>query len=173
MSAAMRLAGFVGALAVVVQAGCASQMTRPNVTDIRLSLAVAPATGSPTQPVGLDVHVSNVGTTRVWHCDGCGCGNGISVSVLGPDGAEVELQDPNAPRPACPDGHVPLDPRETLGRMFPFSGTLYVSGSRTYPSPTYSAKLGTYTVIAHFGYSTTAPGESIPLERRATFDWQP
>lgn len=41
-----------------------------------------------------------------------------------------------------------------------------------YVSP-YAAPAGTYTVIARFSYSTSAPGEWVTLERRATFDWVP
>ena len=173
MSLATRAAAVVGALAVLVQAGCATRATRPIVTDIRMSLAVAPSAGGPSRPVVADVRVTNVGTTRVWHCQGCGCGNGIGLSVLGPDGAEVAISDPNVPHPACADGPAPFDPTRILERGFTFSGTLYVLHSPTFPSPTYPAPPGTYTVIASFGYSTSATGERLPLERRTTFDWQP
>ncbi len=174
MSLAPSIPLVAGAIAVLVlQGGCVGEATRPSVTNVRLSLSAAPEVGSPSQPVAADVRVTNAGNTRVWHCEGCGCGNGIGFTVLGPEGAEVALRDPNAVLPLCPDGIVPLEPAAALGGRLVFSGTLYVTGHPTFPSPTYPAPPGTYTVIARFSYATRVPGEWLPLERRTTFEWQP
>jgi hypothetical protein len=173
MAMLSRGAMVVGALAVLLQSGCAERATRPIVTDVDLSLAASPAVGSPSLPVAADVRVSNVGNTRVWHCVGCGCGNGIALTVLGPDGVEVLLSDPNAPMPLCADGSEPLEPGGDLAGRLVFTGTLYEQGSQERPTPTYDAPPGTYTVVARFHYATSVPGEWIPLERRVTFDWVP
>lgn len=168
-----RVVVVVGAAAILLQAGCAGRATRPNVTGVNLALAVSPAEGSPSLPVVADVRLSNVGTTRVWHCEGCSCGNGIGFTVLGPEGGEVWLRDPNAQLPACPDGVTPLEPGQALGDHLVFTGALYESGQPTWPSPTYLAPAGTYTVVARFSYATSVPGEWVVLERRARFAWVP
>lgn len=175
MALVPRSAMAAGALAVLLQAGCAERATRPTVTDVNLSVSASPAVGSPSLPVVADVRVSNAGNTRVWHCEGCGCGNGIGFTVLGPDGVEVWLRDPNAVVPLCADGVIPLEPGRDLGARLDFTGTLYVKGypDPKWPSPTYAAPPGTYTVVARFSYATSVPGEWIPLERRVTFAWEP
>jgi len=169
-----RIAMVAGAFAVL-QAGCVARIMRPNITAVTLSLATSPAAGSPSQPIAAEVRVRNVGDTRVWHCGGCGC-DVISLRVLGSDGREVWLRDPKAVGPACPPGFEPLDPgREVTGRLV-FTGTLFMAGQDTWPTPTYPAPAGTYTVVAGFSYEISAPGppeEWIPLERRATFTWKP
>ena len=173
MALVPRGAVVAGALAVLLQAGCSGRATRPTVTDVDLSVAASPVAGSPSLPVVADARVSNAGTTRVWHCEGCGCGNGIGLTVLGPDGVEVWLRDPNAALPLCPDAVMPLDPGRDLGARLVFTGTLYANGHPTFPSPTYPAPPGTYTVIARFTYAISVPGEWVPLERRTTFAWAP
>jgi len=160
------------ATAMVFQAGCASKVTRPSVTEFDISLLVSPTVGGPISPVVADVRITNVGNTRVWHCAGCGC-DGVELTVLGPDGNMVWLRDPRAVGPACPPLVVPLEPgRDVAGRLV-FTGTLFIGDQATVPSPMYPAPAGTYTVVARFGYMTSVPGESIPLERRATFTWVP
>lgn len=116
-------------LALLLQAGCASNTTttRPSVTRVDLSMEVSPAAGRPFYPIVADVWVKNVGNTRVWHCAGCGCGNGVGLDVLGPDGTRVLLWDPNAPVPLCADGPVPLDPGQELRGRIVFTGTLFVA----------------------------------------------
>src|SRR5262245_7581226 len=157
-----RLAMVASALAVLV--GCAEKTTRPDIASVTLSLATSPA-GSPSQPIVADVRVRNIGNLRVWYTDGCGC-NALSLRVLGPDGLEVSLQDPKAVLPMCPCGNIPLEPGQSLGgRGVFFTGTLYVADSPTWPSPTYPAPPGTYTVIARFGYSTSARDGFLALER--------
>jgi len=167
-----RVAMVVGSLAVLLQAGCADRSTRPAFTQINLSLAASPARGSPSLPVAADVRVSNDGTKAVWHCGGCGCGNGITFTVLGPDSVEVWTRDPSEPPPGCPDWNTTLEPGGDLDRGLVFTGTLYVTG-QAWPSPTYQAPAGTYTVIARFYYATSAQGEWVALERRVTFAWVP
>ena len=167
-----RVAVVAGVLAVL-QAGCAEKTTRPAITAVTLSLATSPAVGNPSQPIVADVRVRNVGDTRVWYIEGCGC-DAISLRVLGPDGLEVLLRDPKAPGPLCPCGNIPLESRHSLGGRFGFfTGTLYVADSPTWPSPTYSAPPGTYTVIARFSYAASVPGDFLALERRTTFAWAP
>ena len=157
---------------LVLQAGCAKEGTRPAVTQVQLSVAAGPAMGSPSRPVAIDVRATNVGNMPVWRCEGCGCGNGIGVTVLGPDGAEVLLRDPNGVHPLCADGMVRLEPAGTIESRVVFSGLLYMAGP-SIPTPTYPAPPGTYTVIASFGYGTRAEAEVAHLSRKATFDWQP
>jgi hypothetical protein len=168
-----RVVAVVGALGILLEVGCAGRATRPTVTAVNLALAASSAEGSPSVPVVADVRLSNVGTTRVWHCEGCSCGNGIGFTVLGPDGDEVWLRDPNAVLPMCPDGVTPLEPGQALGDHLVFAGTLYEAGQPTSPSRTYPAPAGTYTVVARFSYATAVPGEWVVLERRASFAWVP
>jgi hypothetical protein len=135
-------------------------------------LAVSPVEASPSQPVIADARARNVGNTRVWHSGGCGC-SGVGLSVLGPDGAYVSLRDPNEPWPGCPCWDEPMDPGQDFVGGLAFNGTLYAAGSSGFPSPTYPAPEGTYTVVARFSYRTSVPGESFTVERRTTFTWTP
>ena len=167
-----RVVVIAGALAVL-QAGCAEKTTRPVITAVTLSLATSPAVGNASQPIVADVRIRNVGVTRVWYGDGCGC-EALSLSVLGPDGLGVLLHDPKAPGPLCPCRNIPLESKQSLGGRYDlFNGTLYVADSPTWPSPTYSAPPGTYTVIARFSYAASVPGDVLTLERRTTFVWAP
>src|SRR5262249_54448864 len=118
----------VCALAALLQAGCADKATSPSVPERDVSLVVSPTGGDPSSPVVADARITNVGKMPVWHCDGCGCGNGVELTVLGPDGTVVWLHDPRAVGPACPDGVVPLEPgRDVRGRLV-FTGTLFMIG---------------------------------------------
>lgn len=164
---------FVG---LVVESGCGKEPTRPAITDVRFALTATPDVGGPSAPITVRGHVTNAGTTRVWHCSGCGCGDGLNIKVLGPDGSEVELRDPKAVGPACPDGFEPIEPGETFEPARRFTGILYERDSPTFPTPTYPAPPGTYTVIADLGYLSGEPGVSrewVTLVRRASFVWQP
>ena len=158
---------------LVVESGCGKEATRPAVTDVRFAVTASPDVGGPSAPITLRSRVLNAGNTRVWHCSGCGCEDGFSIRVLGPDGSEVALRDPNALKPLCPDGVVPLNPAETLEAADSFTGVLYQRDSPTPPSTTYPAPSGTYTVIVAFEYASTVPGESVRLVRRTTFVWLP
>jgi len=158
---------------LVLQCGCGHEPTRPPVTDVRLAVTATPDVSGPSAPALMRAVVANVGKTRVLHCSGCGCGNGVSITILGPDGTEVALHDPNAPAPGCADGlDQPLEPAGTLERDDSFTGVLYQRGSPTYPSPTYTAPSGTYTVIATFAYRPPS-GQWVALARRTTFVWMP
>src|SRR5438552_16226462 len=95
------------AVFLALASGCAKAPTRPATADIRLSVSTLPSMGDPGHAVSIEIRVVNSGKAEVWHCDGCGCGNGISLKVLGPDGAPVELNDPRAFLPPCPDGLTP------------------------------------------------------------------
>jgi hypothetical protein len=68
-----RIAGVIALL--VLQAGCAKEAMRPDVTEVQLSVAAGPAIGSPSRPVAIDVRATNGGNMPVWRCEGCGCGN--------------------------------------------------------------------------------------------------
>ena len=162
------------AIALLAQVGCSRQVTRPDILDVRLSTGAVPETGSPSRPVTIEARATNAGTVRVWHCEGCDCGNGIGVKILAPNGDEALLTDPRAPRPLCPDGPAPLEPRGSVTLRIVFTGTLYVPDSPTYPSPTYAAPPGTYTVLVDFGYGTRGifPFD-YGLSRRTAFEWQP
>lgn len=158
---------------VVLECGCGQEPTRPAVTDVRLAVTATPDVSGPSAPISMRALVTNAGKTRVLHCSGCGCGNGISIVILGPDGSEVALYDPNAPAPGCADGlDQPLEPAGTLEGGGSFTGVLYQRGFPTYPSPTYTAPSGTYTVIATFAYRPPS-GEWVELARRTTFVWLP
>lgn len=151
--------------------GCRTTLN-PRVTDIQLSVLTSSNQGTPPDSLEFRGVVKNAGTTSVWHCEGCGCGNGITLSVLGPDGLPVLIQDPNRIGPACPDGTVPLGAGEKISRGDFFTGTLYVANARVFPTPTYPAPSGTYTVVARFVYETTARQPPFTtLERRTTFEW--
>ena len=162
----------IAAVLLALASGCAKSPTRPAIDDIRLSVSTLPSMGEPGPPVSIEIRVVNSGKRDVWHCEGCGCGNGIGLEVLGPDGTRVVLTDPWAVLPACPDGLAPLEPGGVLGGAGPFTGILYVQDSSIYPSPTYAAPPGTYTVVAGFAYSLTRGGETFPIHRRATFVWK-
>src|SRR6266850_488011 len=142
---------------LVVESGCGKGPTRPGVTNLRFAVTAAPDVGGPSTPITLRSRVTNAGNTRVWHCSGCGCDDGFTIKVLGPDGGEVVLRDPNAVGPACPPGVMPLEPAETLEVPASFTGVLYERDSPTPPSPTYPAPSGTYTVIATFEYASSVP----------------
>jgi len=163
----------IAAVLLALAPACAESPTRPAIADIRLSVSTLPAVGQPGQPISIEIRVVNSGKREAWHCDGCGCGNGTSLEVLGPDGTRVELNDPRALLPACPEGVAPLEPGAVLGSTGPFTGVLYVRDSSAVPSPTYAAPPGTYTVVAGFAYSLTRGGEAFRIERRATFVWNP
>jgi hypothetical protein len=169
-----RIAMLVGALAVLLQGGCGKEPTRPAVVDVKLAVAAMPDVGGPPAPVSVRVLARNAGNTRVWHCLSCGCGNGISIRILGPDGREVALQDPTAPIVGeCPDSfNEPLEPAETVEAGASFTGVLYDRDSSVYPSRTYVAPSGTYTVVAAFAYKSSLSGE-IGLTSRTTFVWLP
>jgi hypothetical protein len=170
-----RVAMLVGTLAVLLQGGCGKESTRPAVTDVGLAVAAKPHVGGPRAPVTVHALARNTGNARVWHCRGCGCGNGMSIRILGPDGREVALQDPKTLRVGdCPDFlNEPLDPAETLEAGARFTGVLYERDSPAYPSPTYPAPSGTYTVVATIGYKSSVSGETITLTSRTTFVWAP
>lgn len=163
-----------GLVLFALAAGCAKHTTRPPITDIRLTLDVTPETGDPSHPVTVDAKVLNAGDTRMWHCEGCGCGNGIGLVVLGPDGEKVELVDPNGQRPMCADGSAALEPGGHLDARIVFTGTLYARGYPLVPSPTYPAPPGTYTVVSGFrcGQQWMA-GDEVSVGQRTTFVWQP
>jgi len=158
---------------LVVESGCGPVPTRPAVTNVSFAVTATPDAGGPSAPIVVRSHVENSGNTRVWHCSGCSCESGFSFKVLGPDGSEVALLDPNAIGPLCPDGIVPLEPTVTLEAGRSFTGVLYQRESTTVPTPTYPAPPGTYTVIAAFSYLPSVSGESVTLVRRTSFAWQP
>jgi hypothetical protein len=159
------------ALFLILQAGCSREVTRPQTIDVRLDVV---AEGGSPQPVAMKVKVQNVGNVAMVHCAGCGCGNGIQITVLGPDGHEVLVLDPNRPVPLCVDGPSALDPGGVLEDGLTFNGMLFVPNSPTRPTPTYLAPSGTYTVVAAFQCSKQwmSPDGAVSLERRTTFDWQ-
>lgn len=170
----MRRFFLVGLIAgLMVESGCGQEPERPRITDVRLALTAAPGAGRPSAPVTLRAQVTNAGNVFVWHCSGCGCGEGFQITVLGPDGSAVALHDPKALGPMCPDGSVRLEPAQTLESGDRFTGVLYQRDSPSWPSPTYQAPSGTYTVIAIFNYVSSVPGEWVGLERRTRFVWQP
>src|SRR5206468_11740975 len=86
----------IAAVLLALASACAKSPTRPAIADIRLSVSTLPSVGQPGQPVSIEIRVVNSGKREAWHCDGCGCGNGTSREVLGPDGTRVELNDPRA-----------------------------------------------------------------------------
>jgi hypothetical protein len=157
-------------LFLILQAGCSHEVTRPQTIDVRLDVA---AEGSPPQPVMMKVKVHNAGNVTMVHCAGCTCGNGIQITVLGPDGNEALVLDPKRPVPLCPDGPYALDPGGVIEDGLAFNGALYVPNSPTYPTPTYPAPSGTYTVVARFQCSKQWMSQdgAVSLERRTTFDW--
>ena len=152
---------------------CTKSPTEPPVTIVTLSVTAAPATGSPSNPVSMELRAINAGGTQIWHCEGCGCGNGTCLTVLDPTGNVVALTDPKAPLPACPDGSIPLAPQGVLTNGFQFTGVLYVKDSPAYPTPTYAAPPGTYTVVASFGYTKAQWGEWMQTTRTTSFTWNP
>lgn len=163
-----------GLVLFALAAGCAKDTTRPPITDIRLTLDATPETGDPSHPVTLDARVVNPGDIRMWHCEGCGCGNGIGLVVLSPDGEKVELQDPRSSLPMCPDGAAPLESGGHLDARIVFNGTLYVRDHPLFPSPTYPAPPGTYTAIVGFSCQQQwLSGNYVSVGRRTTFVWQP
>lgn len=161
----------IGATLLVLVLGCGQEPTRP-AANVWLTLTAVPATGSPAQPVTVEATVRNFGS-EVFHCVGCGCGNGTDFIVLGPDGKAVNLFDPNGPRPACADGSAPLERgmSMTSGRLF--TGTLYPDSSSIYPTPTYAAPAGRYTVVATFTYWRGPYVNRVSIRGQATFDWRP
>jgi len=175
MKQAMRfLSHSIASLVVlIVPAGCGDQSTTgPPAVSVFMNVQPAPPAGDAAHPVRLTTSVLNAGAKPIWHVSECGDGPGIGIRVLGPDGTEVLLRDPYA-MPACPDSQRPLEPGGSLALAIDFTGTLYFrsyepSGERTYPAPP-----GTYTVVAHFGYSVAGSMEALQVERSVTFEWGP
>ena len=170
MSARLRMPVALCGLFLILQPGCSREVTRPQAIDVRLDVV---AEGDPPQPVTMKVKVRNAGSVTMVHCEGCGCGNGIQITVLGPDGHEVLVLDPKRPVPLCLDGPSALDPGGVLEGGLTFNGMLYVPNSPTYPTPTYPAPSGTYTVVAAFQCSKQwmSPDGAVSLEKRTTFGW--
>jgi len=187
-----RLVALVGALSLATVLGCVEEPTRPTglaaphatrergiptFTVIHMFLSASTSTGSPANRVTIRANVVNASSKQVWGSGCCGSAD-IGMTVLGPDGKAVLLSDPRYPffPPDCPCGPVPLRPGENLSSGFTFTGTLFVPDSPTYPSPTYAAPAGRYTVVARFGYWTEGPRGSRSAavgERSTTFDWRP
>ena len=164
-------------LGLMAPMGCSRSVTRPATVDVQLALSTVLQSTESGPAFELSAKVGNAGTTRVWHCEGCGCGNGITIDVLGPDGKQVLLLDPRRLMPLCPDGPAALEPGGGLASGLTFNGRLYVPDSPILPTPTYAAPPGTYTVVAEFSYNTQqqwmSAGSALGIERRATFTWPP
>jgi len=187
-----RRAALAVALSLATVLGCGQEPTRPTglaaqraigergiptFAAVHMFLSASPSAGSPANRVTIQANVVNASSKQIWH-SACICGYpDIAMTVLGPDGKSVALSDPRYPYfPDCPCGMLPFPPGENLSSGFTFTGTLFVTDSPTYPSPTYAAPAGRYTVVAHFGYWTEGPRGSRSKavgERRATFDWRP
>jgi hypothetical protein len=154
---------------VVLQSGCGNGPTRPAVTDIRIGVSVTPEVGGPSNPVSIRSRLENAGTTTVWYST---CGHG--GAILGPDGSPVAIHDPNSPPPGIPCWYEPLEPGKVFEGAFDFPGVLYQQGTREWPSPTYPAPSGTYTVIVEFGYTTSETGGDFTRVVDSTsFFWVP
>jgi len=165
--------------------GCGHGPTQPPVAIVLMSLsatASAPlrahlvAGASTANRVTLSAKVINAGPTQVWHY-GCCYTPMVGIDVLGPDGKVVLLTDPKiAASLDCPCGPAPFPTGEDRSSSLTFNGTLYVPDSPDYPSPTYAAPAGRYTVIATYAYWVGAayPQTDVrSVERRTTFDWRP
>jgi hypothetical protein len=151
--------------------GCSDSPTQP-ATLLGLSLTVQPTTGSPADSVSVKLRLVNASKTQVWYCSGCGCGNSTRIKVFDPSGGLVALYDPNGPTLGCADQVTSLAPNGTLTNHVEFNGTLYVTNSHTYPSPTYDAPSGTYEVIGVFYYSKTEGWASDSVRTEAKFVWK-
>jgi hypothetical protein len=151
--------------------GCAPEPTAPLKVDVQFGVSALPAEGRPSQPIAIEAKAVNAGTARVYHCQGCGCGNGVEITVYGPDGDWVALTDPKAPVPACADGYVPFEPATAVTREQPFTGKLFQKNSPIFPTPTYDAPPGRYRVVAKFGYALDAQGNETRVERSVSFEW--
>jgi hypothetical protein len=172
MQSALRIS-LAAPIALLLLVGCSKTATRPATPDVRLSVTASPAAGRPSEPTTIELSVRNAGDATVWHCEGCGCGNGSAITILGPDGKEVVLTDPLNPVPACADRvNATLEPSGVLESRLLFDGTLYVEHSPTYPSPTYPAPPGVYTVVSRFHYwPSMNASEQTTLELRTVFLW--
>jgi hypothetical protein len=157
---------------LVVESGCGKEPVQPAITDVSLGVTTTPDVGGPTAPITMRSRATNAGNTRVWICSGCGCED-FGFRVLGPDGHQVALHDPNAVGPMCPAGWAQFEPSENLETTDTFAGLLYERDSPTRPTPTYPAPPGTYTVIAFFAYAPTQPGEGVTVESKTSFVWTP
>jgi hypothetical protein len=162
---------------LLAPAGCSHGVTRPATTNVQLAVSIIPQPADTAYSLRLNANVANAGSTPVWHCQGCGCGTGIGITVLGPDGKPVDVLDPKRPMPLCPDGLTGLDPGANLETWLTFTGRLYVADSPIFPTPTYQAPPGTYTVVGDFAYNTVeqwpSSGSGSVIERRARFIWPP
>lgn len=158
---------------VVLQSGCEKGPTRPAFTYVRVVVTATPVAGGPSAPVSMNVLITNAGKTTVWRC-GDWCCDPIDLWVLGPDGSPVALRDPNEPLPAMPCGpavYLPIEPKETLRSGGKFTGVLYQRDSTEWPSPTYAAPSGTYTMFGAFTYRSSPSGEPTRVESKTTFTW--
>jgi len=159
-------------VAIVLAAGCADSTRPRDVPEVALTVTLSSPTGNPSAPISFGATARNVGTMQLWRCQGCGCGNGLGVYVLGPDGKNVVLHDNPFPLD-CPDGQVAFERDASVQSSDAFTGVLYDLNGSVYPAPTYEAPPGTYTVVARFSYATQQWGEPVVVERRSTFTWAP
>ena len=150
---------------------CDKSPVRPPAFRILMSVRANPTTGNPSNPVMIEIRIVNAGSRAVWVCAGCGCEGGLLI--LGPDGRPVALDDPKEPLPLCPVWNEPFKPGAVFQGARPFRGVLYAQDSPTWPSPTYAAPPGRYTVIVRFRYTLTPGGGGQTVEETTVFDWQP
>jgi len=152
---------------VALFADCATP-TRPVGQDVGLDLVLSAASGGPGEVVTATATVSNLGETAIYHCEGCGCGVGIDLGVLDPNGRPVGVVDPRSPHPTCADDLMALLPKKQKYAVLTFNGTLYDATGSPYAAPP-----GKYTIIARFEYQRSAvPGDDVNvLQKQARLSW--
>src|SRR5262245_26951650 len=85
--------------------GCGAEPTRPAESPrVQLVVTLDASTGRPGSPVTGSVVIRSFDHRDIMHCEGCGCGFGITVGVSGPDGQSVHLRSACEVGPYCPDG---------------------------------------------------------------------
>jgi hypothetical protein len=179
-----RISVVAATLTLIVVSGCSESLTRTakpesnepilGVPAVELTVSALPPVGGPSQPISIESRAVNATGSGFWHCQGCGCGNGMTLTILGPDGSPVALRDPREEPPLCPDTMVPWASNASVESRLPFTGTLYETNPSGFPpTPTYDAPAGTYTVVARFSYAGSSAGQTIPVVQTTTFQWQP
>ena len=119
--------------------------------------------GSPGHDVTITMLAENRGTTTVYCLVNC-YGPAMQVTMVGPDGKQVEFEDPRRIVPACVPYSRAFEPGYRIQNEIRFDGTLYRSDGEEYAAPP-----GIYTVIASLPYGGNEIGSV--MEGGAKFYW--
>ena len=135
------------------------------VPNLRLSLTLSSASGSPGSPVHARAIIENLGVTPVKYMGGCACWQPY-FELLDVEGHLVRLQDPCGVPLGCPCWNEELGFKETIEMTLSVDGTAFGEQCGEY---NLQLAPGRYTVAAFFQYQDGEHAKEI--EKTADFDW--